>query len=352
MPINHSLKAKIEPLPEPDPIEEVKVASLEELIEPNLEDDTQFFTDEVDEDEGPTDPEPLDELLEPPKPPIELIPLPSVLKYAFLNDDPDSHVIISDKLSQEESLRLITVLEKYRAGFGYSLQDLKGISPVLCTHRLPTDPDIIPSREPQCRLNNAMREVVKKEVLKLLHARIIYPVPHSEWVSYVQVVPKKGGMTIVKNNKNELIPQRTVTGWRMCIDYRKLNKAIKKDHFLLPFIDEMLERLANHSFFCFLDGYSGYHQILIHPDDQSKTTTYAYRRMSFGLCNALASFQRCMMSIFSEMIEEIMEVFMDDFSVYGKTFDDYLENLDMVLQRCEEKYLVLNWEKCHFMVKE
>jgi hypothetical protein len=118
----------------------------------------------------------------------------------------------------------------------------------------------------------------------------------------------------------------------MCIDYRKLHKATRKDHFSLPFIDEMLERLANHSYFCFLDGYSGYHQISIHPDDQSKTTftcpygTYAYCRMSFGLCNALASFQRCMMSIFFEMIEEIMEVFMDDFSVYGKTFDDCLKN--------------------------
>ena len=117
-----------------------------------------------------------------------------------------------------------------------------------------------------------MREVVKKEVIKLLHAGIIYPVSHSEWVSPVQVVPKKGGMTVVTNEKNELIPQRTVTGWRMCIDYRKLNKATKKDHFPLPFIDEMLERLANHSFFYFLDGYSGYHQIPIHPDDQSQTT--------------------------------------------------------------------------------
>jgi hypothetical protein len=102
-----------------------------------------------------------------------------------------------------------------------------------------------------------MREVIKKEVLKLLHAGIIYPVPYNEWVSPVQVVPKKEGMTIVKNEKNELIPQRTITGWRMCIDYQKLNKAKKKDHFSLPFIDEMLERLANHSFLCFLDGYSG-----------------------------------------------------------------------------------------------
>ena len=133
----------------------------------------------------------------------------------------------------------------------------------------------------------------------------------------------------------------------MCLDYQKLNKATKKDHFSLPFINEMLVRLVNHSFFCFLDGYLGYHQIPIHLDDQSKTTftcpyrTYAYRRISVGLCNAPTSFQRYMMSIFSDMIEEIMKVFIDDFSIYGKTFDDCLENLDKVLQRCEEKALSL-----------
>jgi hypothetical protein len=122
--IIHSLKTTVEPFPELESIEKVNVASLEELIEPNLEDDAQFFTNEV-EDEDPTDLEPLDELLEPPKPPIELKPLPSRLKYAFLNNDQDSPVIISDKLSQEESLHLITVLEKHRAAFVYSLHDLK-----------------------------------------------------------------------------------------------------------------------------------------------------------------------------------------------------------------------------------
>jgi hypothetical protein len=199
---------------------------------------------------------------------------------------------------------------------------------------------------------------VKKEVIKLLDAGIIYPVPHSEWVSPVHCVPKKGGLIVVKNEKDELIPQRTVSGWRMCIDYRKLNKATKKDHFPLPFIDEMLERLANHAYFCFLDGYSGFMQIPIHPDDQHKTTftcpygMFAYRRMPFDLCNAPASFQRCMMSVFSKFIKEIVEVFMDDFFVYGKTFMDCLANLDKVLTRCAEVDLVLNWEKCHFMVKK
>jgi hypothetical protein len=210
----------------------------------------------------------------------------------------------------------------------------------------------------QRRLTHAMQEVVKKEVIKLLDAGIIYPVPHSEWVSLVHCVPKKGGLTVVKNEKNELIPQRTMTGWWMCIDYRKLNKATKKDHFPLPFINEMLERLANHAYFCFLDGYSGFMQIPIHLADQHKTTftcpygTFAYRRMPFGLCNAPAFFQRCMMAVFSEFIEEIVEVFMDDFSVYGKTFTDCLANLDKVLTRCAEADLVLNWEKCHFMVKQ
>src|SRR6187397_2538823 len=202
-----------------------------------------------------------------------------------------------------------------------------------------------------------MGEVVKKEITKLLDARITFPISSSRWVSPVHVVPKKGGMTVVENEKGELIPTRTVTGWRMCIDYRRLNTSTKKDHFPLPFIDQMLERLTRHKYYCFLDGYSRFFKIPIHPDDQEKTTftcpygTFAYRRMPFGLCNAPASFQRCMMSIFSDMIEDEIEVFMDDFSVGGATYEDCLSNLSRCLERCERDNLVLNLEKYHFMVE-
>uniref|UniRef100_A0A0E0FAB6 Integrase catalytic domain-containing protein n=1 Tax=Oryza meridionalis TaxID=40149 RepID=A0A0E0FAB6_9ORYZ len=167
----------------------------------------------------------------PPRPPFELKPLPEGLRYAFLHNDKEAHVIISDKLSEDETQRLLSVLEKHRAVLGYSLQDLRGINPALCTHRIPIVHESTPSGEPQRRLNNVMREVVKKEVLKLPHAGIIYPVPYN-------------------------------------------------------------------------------------------------------------------------MIEDIMEVFMNDFSVFGKTFGHCLQNLDKVLQRCQEKDLVLNWKKCHFMVRE
>ena len=172
------------------------------------------------------------------------------------------------------------------------------------------------------------------------------------------MVPKKGGFTVIRNEKNELIPTRTITGWRVCIDYRKLNSTTRKDHYPLPFIDQMLDRLVGHSHFCFLDEYFGYNQISRALKNQEKTIftcpsgTFAFRRMPFGLCNAHATFQRCMMSIFSDLVEEAMEIFMDDFSVYGSSFEYCLHNLETVLQRCQDKNLALNWEKCYFMVTE
>jgi hypothetical protein len=222
---------------------------------------------------------------EPQVPEVDLKPLLKGLKYQFLGPDKTYPVIVSDELSPEENEKLLNLLKRHRKVIGYSINDLKGLSPAFCTNRIPMEDQCKPVVDHHRRLTHAMREVVKRNVIKLLDARIIYPVPHSEWVSPVHCVLKKGGLTIVKNEKNELITKRTMTRWRMCIDYRKLNKATKKDHFPLPFINEMLERLANHAYFCFLDGYSGFMQIPIQPDDQHKTTftcpyrTFAYRRM-------------------------------------------------------------------------
>ncbi|GJW82289.1 reverse transcriptase domain-containing protein [Tanacetum coccineum] len=198
--------------------------------------------------------------------------------------------------------------------------------------------------QPQRRLNPKVQDVVKNEIMKLLDSKLIYPISNSLWVSPIHVVPKKGGMTVVLNDNDELIPSRTLTRWRVCIDYHKLNDAT--------------QCLCGNEYFYFLDGFSGFFQIPIAPDDQEKTTftcpygTFAYGQMSFGLCNAHATLQRCMTAIFHDMVEDFMEVFMDDFSVFGSSFDCCLANLDRMLARCEETNLVLNWEKCHFMVKE
>ncbi|KAK1678428.1 hypothetical protein QYE76_039276 [Lolium multiflorum] len=240
----------------------------------------------------------------PPKedPVFDLKPLPDNLKYAHIDDKKIYPVIISSKLSEIEEERLLEILKKHRGAIGYTLDDLKGISPSICQHAINMEEDAKPVVEHQRRLIPKMKEVVRNEVLKLLEACIIYPIADSRWVSPVHCVPKKGGMTVVPNDNDELIPQRIVVGYRMCIDFRKVNKVTKKDHYPLPFIDQMLER--------------------------------------------------CMPAIFHGFCESIVEVFMDDFSVYGNSFDNCLRNLDKVLQRCEETNLVLNWEKCHFMVNE
>jgi len=287
---------------------------------------------------------------------LELKPLPEGLKYAFLGEKQTYPVVIASTLTSEQEDKLIELLKMHKNAIGWTLKDINGINPLICTHRIHLEDNAKTSQQPQRRLNPHMKEVVRAEVLKLLEVGIIYPISDSKWVSPTQVVPKKSGITVIENEKGELIPTRVSSSWRMCIDYRKLNLATRKDHFPLPFLDQIIERVAGHPYYCFLDGYSGYYQIPIALEDQEKTTftcpfgTFAFRRMPFGLCNAPATFQRCMLSIFSDMIEHYLEVFMDDLTVFGNSFDNCLENLEKVLKRCEEKSLVLNWEKCHYMV--
>ena len=159
--------------------------------------------------------------------------------------------------------RVFGLSRTHKTAIGWTIADIIGISPLIYTHKIHLEEDVKPSRQPQRRLNPIMKDVVKKEVLKLLGVGVIYPIADSKWVSPTQVVPKKSGITVVANEHNELIPTRVTIGWRVCIDYRKLNASTRKDHFSLPFVDQMLERVARHDFYCFLDGYSGYNQIEI-----------------------------------------------------------------------------------------
>nr|GEU35074.1 reverse transcriptase domain-containing protein [Tanacetum cinerariifolium] len=266
------------------------------------------------------------------KPPeVKIKDLPPHLEYPFLGDNNKWPVIIAKDLSVDEKSALLKIL---------------------------LEEDYSPKVKSQRRVNPKIHDVIKKEVEKLLEARLIYPISYSPWVSSINCVPKKGGMTVITNDENELVLTRLVTGWKVCIDYSKLNEATRKDHFPLPFMEQMLERLAGNEYYCFLDGFSGYFQIPIDPKDQEKTTftcpygTFAYKCAPFEICNAPGTFQRCMMAIFHDMIEQTMEVFMDDFSVFGNSFSTCLTNLEKMLKRYEDTKLALNWEKSRFMVKE
>ncbi|CAN6725540.1 unnamed protein product [Malus baccata var. baccata] len=177
----------------------------------------------------------LPSVIQPPS--LELKPLPSHLKYVFLGEQETLPVIISSSLTAQEEDKLVRVLREYRIAIGWTLADIKGISPTTCMHRILLEEGAKPSREAQRRLNPPMMDVVKKEIIKLLDCGVIYPISDSHWVSPIQVIHKKSGVTVVKNEDNELVPTRIQTGWRVCIDYWKLNATIRKDHFPLPFID-------------------------------------------------------------------------------------------------------------------
>ncbi|KAI3739306.1 hypothetical protein L2E82_29709 [Cichorium intybus] len=202
----------------------------------------------------------------------------------------------------EQEKDLLKVLSKHKEAIGWTIADLKAISPTTCMHRIIIEEGAKPARDTQRRLNPNLKEVVKKEVLKWLDVGIIYPISDSDWLSPTQTVLKKSGITVVDTKDGD--------------------------------------------------------KIAIHTEDQAKTTftcpygTFAFRRMPFKLSNAPATFQRCMMAIFSDMIGDAFEIIMDDFSILGSTFEACLSQLEKVLQRCVESNLLLSWEKSHFMVRE
>nr|GEV91597.1 reverse transcriptase domain-containing protein [Tanacetum cinerariifolium] len=233
---------------------------------------------------------------EPPE--VELKDLPPHPEYAFLEGDDKLPVIIAKDLSVEEKTALITVLKSHKRAIAWKIFDIKGIDPEFNTHKILIEEDFKSAVQHQRRVNPKIHNVIKQEVIKLLDAGLIYPIFDNPWVSPLHCVLKKGGFMVVENEDNELIPTRMVTGWRVCIDYRKLNEATRKDHFPLPFMDQMLERLAGNQYYCFLD-----ERLLI----AACLLGYAMHRARFR---------------------------------------------ERMLKRCEDTNLCLNWEKSYFMVKE
>ena len=251
---------------------------------------------------------------------------------------------ISVTIQGVEKETYIQLLSDYEDVFATSHKDLKGIPIEIAQHRIDLIEGAIPVRQKQYRLNPQFSMLVKKELDKLIEAGFIYPVLSSEWVSPIVVAPKPPGP------KGEF-------RIRVCQDYRKLNAATRKDHHPLPFTDMILDKVAGSERFSFLDGYAGYNQIHIKKEDQSKTTfttdwgTFAFSRMPFGLCNAPATFQRAMMTIFKDFLRDFMEIFIDDFCVYGLGAD-HPEHLRKTFERCRWAGLSLQAEKCFLAMTE
>nr|GEV40590.1 DNA-directed DNA polymerase [Tanacetum cinerariifolium] len=238
---------------------------------------------------------------EPPE--LELKDLPSHLEYAYLEGVDKLPVINAKDLKVDKKEALLKVLKSHKRAIAWKITDIKGIDPRFCTHKILMEEDYKPAVQSQRRVNPKIHEVIKKEVIKLLDAGMIYPISDSSWVSPICCVPKKGGITVVENENNALIPTRFVT-------------------------------------------------------DQEKTTftcpcgTFAYQRMPFSLCNAPRTFQRCMMAIFHDMIEKTMEVFMDDFLVFGDSFSSCLSHLDTMFQRFIQDFSKIARPMTHLLEKE
>nr|GEU45752.1 reverse transcriptase domain-containing protein [Tanacetum cinerariifolium] len=244
--------------------------------------------------------------------------LPHHLEYAYLHSDKSFPIIIPSILFEKEKMLLLQILEKHRGPFAWKMSEIKGTSPSFCTHKLLMEDDFKPVIQPQRRLNRKVQD--------------------------------KGGMIVVLNDNNELIPSHMVTGWRVCFDYRKLYDVTQKDHFPLPFIVQMFKRLFGYEYYYFLDGFSRFFQIPIAPEDQEKKMftcpcgTFAYKRMLIGLCNVHVTFQRCMTTIFHDMVDDFMKVFMGDFSVFDNSFSSCLFNLDkMLASKQDAKPRLIRW---------
>ena len=246
-------------------------------------------------------------------------------------------VKISKNLDKQFRRKLIKLLTEYKSVFAWSYKDMRGIEPAYCQHKIDLQKDAKPVQQQRYRMNPNYARRVKEEIDKLLQVGFIYPIDQATWLSPIVIVPKKNGSI------------------RVCVDYRKLNAVTITDPFPLPFTDAVLDAVAGHEMYSFLDGFSGYNQVLVAQEDREKTTfvtewgAFASNVMTFGLKNAPATFQRMVQGIFRDYLTSFMRVFLDDFSVFGEK-TEHLAQLRLCLQRCKETRLSLNPTKCVFGV--
>ena len=248
------------------------------------------------------------------------------------------HVKISVHVEGKFKEDLTKLLSEYKDIFAWHYTDMKGVDPHFCMHKINLKKDAVPVISQRYRMNPNYAKTVKEELDKLLRVGFIYPLEQVTWLSPIVIVPKKNGKL------------------RICVDYRKLNTATETDPFPLPFQDTLLDAVAGHQMYSFLDGFSGYNQILMAPEDRDKTAfvtewgVFASNVMTFGLKNAPPTFQKWVQEVFAPFLNTFMRVFLDDFSVFGNR-TQHLVHLRLCFEKCRQARLSLNPAKCAFAVR-
>ncbi|KAE8654967.1 hypothetical protein F3Y22_tig00117034pilonHSYRG00338 [Hibiscus syriacus] len=253
-------------------------------------------------------------------------------------DEEIKEVKIGTTLTFQIKQELINLLQEFKDIFAWSYQDMPGLSTDIVIHKLPINPEYKPVQQKLRRMRPEMLLQIKEEVMKQINAGFLQASKYPEWVANIVPVPKKNGKV------------------RMCVDYKDLNKASPKDSFPLPHIDTLVDNTAGHAWFSFMDGFSGYNQIKMNPEDMEKTTfitmwgTFCYKVMPFGLKNAGATYQRAMVTLFHDMMHKEIEVYVDDMIAKSRTEEEHIQNLRKLFQRLRKYQLKLNPAKCTFGV--
>jgi hypothetical protein len=248
------------------------------------------------------------------------------------------NVHIGASCSPDEIVTYISLFKEFRDIFSWSYEEMSGIDSSIVVHEIKTYPGAMTVRQRLHPIHPRKEAAIKLEVEKLLKASFIYPVALTKWVSNPVLIDKKGGSI------------------RVCIDYRDINKACPKDNFPTPFVDQIIDDCASSEIFSLMDGFSGYNQINIAPEDQHKTAficpwgTFAYRKLPFGLKNAGATFQRAMSYAFHD-IKHIVQPYLDDFPAHSLRRADHPNHLRAIFVRCRFYRIRLNPHKCVFCIE-